>query len=174
MAPTPFLGILVETGLVDEVDARALFQETGGKDFDVAKRLFETLEIAADRQLLAKLYGDRIGKAHLPLDKTLFQQEAVAKLPLEIARHQCCIAAYMMGDVLTLAMAHAEDEQLISNLEKLMRCAVSTVFAFPQEIENSIDIHYGSGAGLLQLSDRLAAGADQAGEMNAEQLQKLA
>lgn len=174
MAATPFLRTLVGAGLVDEADAQALFLETGGKDFDVAKRLFEMLQIADDRYALAKLYGDSLGKAHVPLEKTLFEQEALAKLPVEIARRQLCIPVYMMGDALTLAMAHPEDARLVSNLEKLMGCAVSAVFAFPQEIENSIDIHYGSGEKLEKLSDQLALDVEQGEGTSVDLLQKVA
>lgn len=174
MAATAFLATLVDAGLIDEADAGMLFRETAGKDFEVANRLFATLATAADRNGLGKLYGDRIGKAHVPLDKTLFEQAALARLPPEIARRQLCIPIYMMGDALTLAAAHPEDVETIARLEKLMNCKVSAVFAFPQEIEDSIDIQYGRADNLAQLSDRLAADPDHKGEMSAEQLNKLA
>ncbi|THF60522.1 GspE/PulE family protein [Pseudothauera rhizosphaerae] len=174
MAATPFLRALIDAGLVDEIDAQALLQETGGRDFDVAKRLFEILAIPADRHALAKLYGDTLGKAYVPLEKTLFEREALDRLPPEIARRQYCIPVYVMGEALTLAMAHPEDAQLISHLEKLMGCPVSAVFAFPQEIENSIDIHYGSGDTLVKLSDQLAFDAGAGEEMSTEHLQRVA
>jgi type IV pilus assembly protein PilB len=173
MASTPFLQTLVANGLIDEADALALFNEVGGKDFDIATRLFETLEIAEDRYALAKLYGDSIGRAHVPLEKTLFERGALDKLPQEIARLQLCIPVYVMGDTLTLAMAHPENAQLISKLESVMACSVSPVFAFPQEIENSIDIQYGTGDALEKLSDQLAV-SHRDEEMSAEQLQKVA
>jgi len=170
---TPFLRALGEAGLIDEIDAQELLQETSGKDFDIAQHLFEKFVIDDDRYALAKLYGNSIGKAHVPLEKTLFDRQALAKLPLEIARKQLCIPVYQLGETLTLAMAHPENVQLISNLEKLMDCPVSAVFAFPQEIENSIDIQYGTGDKLEKLSDQLA-GANYSEEVSAEHLQSMA
>lgn len=171
---TPFLRTLIEVGLVDEIDAQALLRESGEGDFAIATRLFDTLEIAEDRYALAKLYGDSIGKAYVPLDKTLFDCHALDRLPQEIAHQQMCLPIYMMGEALTLAMAHPEDGRLVSNLAKLMGCPVSAVFAFPQEIENGIEIHYGSSARLEKLSDQIAFDVGQAEEMSTEQLQGVA
>jgi type IV pilus assembly protein PilB len=174
MTDTPFLRTLREAGLVDEIDAQALLQETSGKDFDIAKHLFDKFETDDDRYALAKLYGNSIGKAHVPLEKTLFDRQALDKLPQEIARRQMCIPVYLLNGTVTLAMAHPEDTHLISNLEKLMDCAVSSVFAFPQEIENSIEVQYGSGEHLEKLSEQMVFGAGISEETNIEQLQKMA
>jgi len=174
MTETSFLRTLIENGLIDEIDAQELSREAEGNNFAFATRLFEILTIDEDRYKLAKLYGDSIGKAHVPLEKTLFERQALDKLPPEIAHRQTCIPVYMMGNAVTMAMAHPEDTVLISRLETLMGCTVSAVFAFPQEIENSIEIQYGTGGELEKLSDQLAFGVSQDEEMSTEQLQKAA
>jgi len=174
MSQTPFLRTLIDAGLIDDVDAQMLLQETSGRDFDIAKHLFDQLRTDDDRYALAKLYGDSIGKAHVPLEKTLFERRALDRLPPEIARKQLCIPVYHMGEAVTVAMAHPEDAQLTSNLGKLMDCPVSPVFAFPQEIENSIDIQYGSGDRLEKLSDQLAFSAGHGEDVSVERLQQMA
>lgn len=171
---SPFLRSLSEAGLIDEVDTQVLLQETSGQDFDIAQHLFEKFAIDDDRYALAKLYGNSIGKAHVPLEKTLFDRQVLDKLPHEIARKQLCIPVYQLGDTMTLAMAHPENTQLISHLEKLMDCPISAVFAFPQEIKNSIDIQYGSGDELEKLSDQLALGVNHSEEVSTERLQNMA
>lgn len=174
MNTSAFLPSLVENGLADETEIRTLLRSSGGDNLTIAKQLFETLELTKDRNLLAKLYSDSIGKAHVPLGKTLFQREALALLPAEIAKKLLCIPVYKMGDTLTVAMAHPEDTAVIASLEKLVGCPVSTVFAFPQEIENSIDIQYETTDELEKLSDQLAAGSRAPEKMDTAQLKELA
>jgi type IV pilus assembly protein PilB len=172
---SPFLDSVVEHGLAELTEAIALYKSAGGKDFEIARRLFESLELPHDRNQLAQLYGNSIGRAHVPLDKTLFARQALDKLPPDVARRLTCIPVYQMGGMLTVAMAHPEDAQTVANLEKLLGCGVSVVFAFPQEIENSIDIQYGRKEDLEKLSDALPSAAGMATDpMSAQQLQKLA
>lgn len=172
MRPSPFVQRLLDERLLDGPSAVALRRETGDRDFPIAERVFDTLDLPADRHQLGALYGDSIGRAHVPLDQTLFQREALDRLPVDMARKLVAIPIYRLGETITLAAAHPEDEALQQLLAKLTGTPVSLVFAFPQEIENAIDIQYGTGDHLTRLSDQLSGGAATE-RMTSEQLQTL-
>lgn len=174
MARSAFVQSLVEHELVAESAVAELLARAGEKDFDVAVKLFDSLELPQDRGLLGLLYGTAIGKAHVPLDKTLFQPRALATLVPEMARKQQCIPLYLMGEMLTVAMPHPEDAAQIAVLSKLVSRPVSAVFAFPQEIESAIEIQYDEKGQLEQLSDELAGNIESPDEITPQQLKEFA
>ena len=174
MPRSAFVQSLVTRGLIQDAEVDELLARSSGKDFDVAVQLFSSLELPEDRGLLGQLYGTAIGKAHVPLDKTLFQPKALAMLVPEMARKQQCIPLYFLGDVLTVATPHPENGQLDAVLPKLVGHAVSTVFAFPQEIESSIEIQYGQKDQLEKLSDELAGQIGPTDQITPQQLKDFA
>lgn len=174
MAKSAFVQSLVEHGLVQDSDVNELLAHTNGRDFDVAVHLFGSLELPEDRTQLGLLYGTAIGKAHVPLNKTLFQPRALSMLVPEMARKHHCIPLYLLGEVLTVATPHPENGQLDAQLAKLVGRAVSTVFAFPQEIESSIEIQYGEKDQLEKLSDELSGQIGSTDQITAQQLKDFA
>lgn len=155
MTRSMFVQNLVANGLVENSAADTLYRRSNGTDLDVAERLFESLELPEDKALVAKLYGDSIGKAYIPLDKTLFQPKALARLVPEMARRLRCMPIYDLGGTLTVAMPNPEDAQAVAQVQKIVGGSVSPLFAFPQEIEGNQDIHYGQREDLEALSDKL-------------------
>lgn len=174
MARSAFLQGLLDAGLVDVIEIDRLSLKHNARDFDIANHLYCALELGSDRATLAKLYGDSIGVAHVPLDKTLFQADALGKMTPEKARHLECIPVYRFGDVLTVATPYPDSAKLVAEIEKTVAEKVSPVLAFPHEVENAIEIQYESRHGLQELSERLAKGLTTQEEMTGQQLQKLA
>ncbi len=168
-----FLSSLVEHGVIHDTDAQQLHERYGDRPFAIGVALYSELPVAEDRDLLGHVYGTHIGKAHVPLARSLFQPEALQALVPEMARRLHCMPIYLFGDVLTVAMPHPEDAAAVSALSKLVGRPVSAVFAFPQEIDNSIEIHYRDAEELQALGNE-AAGSVARGTITPEQLQEFA
>ncbi|WP_243048608.1 GspE/PulE family protein [Dyella sp. RRB7] len=174
MARSDFLQSLVEHGIVHESEAEELPLRYGNKDFDIAIGLYGHLSLPDDRELLGHLYGTSIGKAYVPLARTLFQAEALEKLVRDMALKLQCIPIYYLGNVLTCATARPEDEAATATLSRLVGSAVSTVFAFPQEIANYIEIEYGNQEDLQRVCDELSDQARNPDQITPEQLKQFA
>lgn len=168
-----FIQSLLDHRLVDEASLRGLRLSVGPEEYALASRLYETAELLSDRELISKLYGSSLGKAHVPLDRTLFQAGALEKLLPEMARRLQCIPVYFLGEVLTVAMTHPDDPVAVQKLERMTGCQVSSVFAFPEEIQNSIDIQYGGVAELEKLSGNISSALPDI-RVDSQQLANLA
>jgi type II secretory ATPase GspE/PulE/Tfp pilus assembly ATPase PilB-like protein len=87
-------------------------------------------------------WADSLGVAYVDPFASVVTDEAIAKLPLEIAAKTRCIGLYVIDGVLTLAMAHPNDAGLVKRVSQIVGLPVSPVFALPAEIEGAIAIHY--------------------------------
>lgn len=174
MARSAFLQSLVEHALVPASEADEWQRRSSGRDFDIAVDLYASLPLPDDRELLGHLYGSSLGKAYVPLAKTLFQPEALEKLVREMALKLQCIPIYFLGNVLTCATAHPEDEAALAALSQLIGGPVSAVFGFPQEITNWIEIQYGSAGELARISDALSEQVKRTDQITPEQLKQFA
>lgn len=168
-----FLQGLVDQGVVDERRLNGLLLDHNRKELLIANELFKASELPKDRVLIGKLYGDSVGKAYVQLDKTFFQSAALARLAQDMAVKLQCIPLYLLNDVLTVATSYPENQTLVQQLEKLCGCPVSPVFALPIEIQNSIEIQYGTQGDLQALSNKIVRDVDGDAK-NAETLEKLA
>jgi type IV pilus assembly protein PilB len=123
-----------------------------------------------------RLYGDSIGFAYVDPFASLITEEAVAAIPVEIAKKVGVIGLYVIQGVLTAAFSKPEDEALVRRVGQIAQMPVSPVFALPREIEDTVLIQYSSekniedGLGRLErstlfddpdlASDKLATIAD--------------
>ena len=87
-------------------------------------------------------WADSLGVAYVDPFASIITDEAVQKIPAEIARKTRVIGLYEINDVLTVAMAEPGDTGLIKRLGQITGIPVSPVFALPKEIEDAIAIHY--------------------------------
>src|SRR5438105_14573715 len=66
-----------------------------------------------DRDSAGEIAADAIGCTHVNLGKTLFQQDLIDKVPVEIARAQKLIPLYKLGTVVTVAMVDPLDARAL-------------------------------------------------------------
>jgi type IV pilus assembly protein PilB len=162
-----------EEGLApEEVETlRFKFQEDAWK---VMLHLSRTGQIPVG--VLGKLWGDSLHLSFVDLDKTLFQMEALCCLPEESARKLKVIPIYKLEGVITLAMADPLNRNALLQAEQITQCGISPVFAFPEQIDNAIDIQYQSGDTLNEVIARIESNTLYSGEerITAEQLEKFA
>jgi type IV pilus assembly protein PilB len=75
-------------------------------------------------------------------------EEAVEKLPIEVAKKAKAIGLYVLNGVMTTAVANPADAEMLKRLSQIAQIPVSPVFALPQEIADAIAIHYCTEKGL--------------------------
>jgi type IV pilus assembly protein PilB len=73
---------------------------------------------------------------------SVITDEAIARIPSEIAKKTKSIGLYVLDGVLTVAMADPLDADLVKRLGQIAEMPVSPVFALPREIEDATAIHY--------------------------------
>jgi type IV pilus assembly protein PilB len=117
-----------------------------------------------DRDTAGEIIAEAMGRTHVNLGKTLFQQDLIEKVPLELASSKKVIPLYKLGAVVTVAMVDPQDAKTISALELFLGARVSPVFSFPDEIESAIVVKYHSTGEL----DRLIAEFDFAPYQHAD------
>jgi type II secretory ATPase GspE/PulE/Tfp pilus assembly ATPase PilB-like protein len=105
------------------------------------------LQAIIDARILTKeeacrLWANSIGIAYVDVLASAITEEAVAKIPLTIARKVRGLGLYIIDGVLTVALATPNDKDLVRRLEQIAQIPVSPVFCLPCEIEDAVSIQY--------------------------------
>lgn len=105
------------------------------------------VEAVIDERMLTKddacrMWADSIGIAYVDPFASVITDEAIDRIPIEIAKKSQCIGLYVLDGVLTVAMAAPENDKLVSRLSQIAQIPLSPVFALPREITDAITIHY--------------------------------
>jgi type IV pilus assembly protein PilB len=120
-------------------------------------------------------WANALGYAYVDPFASIVTEEAVEKIPVEIAKKTQAIGLYIIDDILTVAMATPEDEGLVKRLGQIVQLPVSPVFAPAREIEDAISIHYSNDRDIEQsLSALERSDLFNRPEYNREQLTALA
>jgi len=128
-------------------------------------------------QELGDQWGNFIGIPYVDLNKTLIQPDVVRSLPEDFCRENCCIPIYKFGEAITIAMADPTNLELMNQTRQLIEHHVSSVFAFPTEIEDCIAIQFNTKESLDQLINQMDIVDelfDQDKEFSDSELQKMA
>ncbi len=141
----------------------------------------ELLQAVIDAKILPKddacqLWGDSLGVAYVDPFASVVTEDAIDRIPLEIAKKTKAMGLYIVNGVLTAAMAKPTDPDLVKRLSQIVQMPVSPVFSLQREIEDAITIHYSSEKNLEEnlaelersglfddaelIGDKLAAFAD--------------
>lgn len=100
------------------------------------------------RDEAGRLWAQAVGCAYVDPFASIITEEAVAAIPVEIAKKTRAIGLYIIDGVLTAALATPGDEALVKRLSQITQLPVSPVFALPEDIEDSILIQYSSDKNL--------------------------
>lgn len=98
----------------------------------------------ASKDDACRLWADSLNVAYVDPFASVTTDEAVQRLPLEIAKKVRAIGLYIINGVLTTAMATPNDTDLVKRLGQIAQMPVSPVFALPKDIEDAILIQYSS------------------------------
>lgn len=105
------------------------------------------LQAVIDKHLITsevacRMWGDSIGVAYVDPFASVITEEAIEKLPLEIAQKTKSIGLYILDGVMTTAMATPDNAALVERLSQIAQVTISPVLALPREIEDAITINY--------------------------------
>ncbi len=95
-----------------------------------------------------RLWADTMNVAYVDPFASVITEEAVERIPVEVARKVKAIGLYVLNGVLTVAMANPDDPELLRRVGQIAQLPVSPVFALPREIEDAVAIHYCTEQGL--------------------------
>jgi type IV pilus assembly protein PilB len=100
------------------------------------------------REEACRLWSDVIGFAYVDPFASVITEEAIGKLPIEVAKKTKALGLYLLGDTLTVAMANPDDADLVRRLSQIAQVPVSPVFTLPREIEDAIAVYYSTDQSL--------------------------
>ena len=118
------------------------------------------VQAAIDEKMLSKddacrHWADSIRVAYVDPFASVITDEAIEKIPVEIAKKVKAIGLYVLNGVLTVAIGDPTDANLVKRLGQIAQMPVSPVFALPREIEDAIAIHYCTEKGLEESLNEL-------------------
>jgi type IV pilus assembly protein PilB len=100
------------------------------------------------REDACRLWADTMNVAYVDPFASVVTDEALEKLPIEVAKKVKALGLYVLNGVLTIAMAAPADQDLLRRLGQIVQLPLSPVFALPREIEDAISVHYCTEEGL--------------------------
>ncbi len=140
----------------------------------------ELLHAVIDQKLLPKddacrYWADSLGVAYVDPFASVVTDEALSKLPEEIAKKTHALPLYVLGEGLTVAIATPGDADLIKRLSLIAQVTVSPVFALPREIDDALAVYYATEKNLEQsLGELERSTAFDAADLTGEKLAQLA
>ena len=99
-------------------------------------------EKIAPKEEACRFWADTMNVAYVDPFASTITEEAVEKIPAEVAKKARIIGLYVIEGVLTAAMADPSDADLIKRVGQIAQLTISPVFALPREIEDAIAIQY--------------------------------
>ncbi len=122
-----------------EEELRALGAQHGDTP-DLVQAVIDAKMVAKDDA--CRFWADVMNVAYVDPFVSVITDEAIEKIPLEVAKKTRAIGLYIFNGVLTVAMASPDDPETAKRLGQIARIPVSPVFALPREVDDSIAIHY--------------------------------
>ena len=89
-----------------------------------------------------RFWADAMNVAYVDPFVSVITDEAIDRIPLEVAKKVRAVGLYIFHGVMTVAMAAPDEAETAKRLGSIARIPVSPVFALPREVEDSIAIHY--------------------------------
>ena len=154
-----FIRLLIEEGIISDQTAKVLVEKFKYDYFSILLYLVDSK--IATKKKLGRLWGDSLGVAYTELKKAMFQKEVVQKLSEEFARKNKVILIYQLGKVIIAATPDPKNDILLNKIEQLTKSQVSTVFSFPDEIDEAIDKYYLSYDSLEGLTKNFSINKDK-------------
>ncbi len=95
-----------------------------------------------------RYWADSMNVAYVDPFASVITEEAIERIPMEVAKKVKAVGLYVLNGVLTVAMANPADGELLRRLSQIAQMPVSQVFALPRDIEDAIAVHYSNEKGL--------------------------
>ena len=122
-----------------EDDLRVLAERHGDKP-DLVQAVIDAKIVVKDDA--CRFWADAMNVAYVDPFVSVITDEAIEKIPLEVAKKVQAIGLYIFNGVMTVAMAAPDELETVKRLGQIAGIPVSPVFALPREVEDAIAIHY--------------------------------
>ena len=110
---------------------------------------------AVPKDVACRLWSNRLCRAYVNPLSTIISNEAIANLPIEIARKGNVMPLYVVEDGLTVAMPNPDDEVLVRRLAAISGKQISPVFCLSNEVRDAIELHYSTDQSVRELISQL-------------------
>ncbi|HEY5227164.1 MAG TPA: type II/IV secretion system protein, partial [Opitutaceae bacterium] len=114
--------------------------ERHGDTPEIVQAVIESKIVGKDDA--CRFWADTMNVAYVDPFVSVITDEAIEKIPHEVAKKVRGVGLYIFNGVLTIAMATPDDAETAKRLGLIARIPCSPVFALPREIEDAIAIHY--------------------------------
>lgn len=152
MNETEFFNKLLETGIIDNKELERLKVKHKEDPFaivcDIRKQNPES------REVLGRLWGDFINVSYINIEKTIFHNDLLDKLPQKYAIKYSAIPLYK-GLSVSVATPYVHNDIIIKEIEKIIEEPVSPVFCFPDDVKEAIEIQYRSPDNIKEISNSI-------------------
>jgi type IV pilus assembly protein PilB len=135
-----FFGRIKETpNFVGHAELRSMGEHYGDVP-DLVQAMVDAKMVSKDDACRA--WADTMNVAYVDPFVSVITDEAIEKIPLEVAKKTKSVGLYIFNNVLTVAMAAPDELETVKRLGQIARVPVSPVFALPREVDDAIAIHY--------------------------------
>ena len=107
----------------------------------------ELVQAVIDAKIIGKddacrFWADTMNVAYVDPFVSVITDEAIEKIPLEVAKKVRAVGLYIFNGTMTVAMSSPYESETAKRLGQIAGIPVSPVFALPREVEDAIAIHY--------------------------------
>lgn len=166
----------------EELEGRHILISNEAYDLALAsadENSLELIESLIDSDAITKevgchLWSNRLGRAYVDPLSTIISPEAIACVPIEIARKGNLMPLYVIENALTVAMPNPDDKDLVRRLSAITGKEISPVFCLNNEVRDAIELHYSTDQTVQELIAQLerTQGAILA-QLNPEELEEM-
>jgi type IV pilus assembly protein PilB len=110
---------------------------------------------AVTKEVACHLWSNRLGRAYVDPLSTIISPEAIASLPIEIARKGHVMPLYVIEGALTVAMPYPDDITLVNRIAAITGMEISPVFCLSKEVQDAIGLHYNTDQSVQELIAQL-------------------
>lgn len=128
-------------------------QEQHGEGLALLEALVDSKLVEKD--VACRLHADSLGFAYVDPFASLITDEAIAAIPVEIARKVGVLGLYIIEGVLTAAFSTPDEADVVKRVSQIVQMPVSPVFALPRDIADAILIQYSNEKNLEETLNEL-------------------
>ncbi len=143
-----------EKPFVGERDLDRLNKKFGENPPEFAEALI-TENLLKHREV-CRMLSTAVGKAYVDPFSSVVTNEALEKIPANIARKAQALPLYHIEDTITISMADPLDEAMIRRLEGITGMKVSPVFSLGSEVRDAVEVYYSTEEDIQSILQELA------------------
>lgn len=140
VASDPFLALIRDRGLLDDLQYEEVVQEAGrsGKSVLQIVQDYGLLDLDSALQVIA----DHLGTMVVPVDEGQMTPEVIATVPAESARMHQCVPLALYGDTVQLALADPLNPAVMDELGFTVKFQIQLVVANPADVVKAVEKFY--------------------------------